>query len=175
MNKSELLKEIREIVREALNTPHFDGRLKLRILNTKDVPVGYKNGTEFICIGTYIIPEIIKTNTISDIKMIENYKFPQSKSYAIQIAQIPIDRNQINYTSEQLKLESKVKPLVLKVGETEDDKGSVGNVIYIIVRNNKIDTVMLYLNGQKIISPESHIDVVTSMKAIKEKKIYEEF
>ena|ERR1035437_6307463 len=164
---------IRNLIQEALSDEHFIDRFNQRFLETKEVFVCIKNNTGFQRIGTYVIPNDIKSNILSEIKIIQNYNFPKTKSYAVKMSQIPIDKNNVKYASEQLKLECKSKVLLLEVGATSE-RGSIGTVPYVIVRLNKLDTFMFYENLNYTPS-KFDVDVITSMNAILKRTVHESF
>jgi len=102
--------------------------------------VGYEiPGTvgEYKIIGTYIIPDNIKSQIIENAKIIEKYNFPKAKSFGILIANIIIDKNKVNYNAPELKAEAANKVLVL----VDEKTNSNGNVVYAIVRENILKTI----------------------------------
>jgi hypothetical protein len=100
--------------------------------------------------------------------LITKYSFPKSKSFGVKIAEFRIDRNAVIFASEQLKVESIGKTLVI----VDDETNSNGNVIYAIIRENILKTFYFAKSYIKQTPEKLRVDVVTSMDAVKNKKIY---
>lgn len=131
---------VREIVKEAFAGEHSLERLSERFLDRNEIEVGFeKEGTvgEYQTIGTYSLNNEEKDAIKTKYKLIENQKFPDNEDFGIKIAYIKIEPSRINYYSEEDKKESIGKVLVFVDKETNSN----GNEIYVIVRNNEIQTV----------------------------------
>jgi hypothetical protein len=91
---------IRNIINEALQTRHYTERVFNRLIDTSEITVGYENQGQvgvYTEVGTYILPNELKTEIVENTKLVENYNFPKNKSYAVKIANIPIDINKISF------------------------------------------------------------------------------
>jgi hypothetical protein len=165
-------KIIREFLQEAFAEEHYVKRLFDRIINRTDLPVGYEipgSVGQYIIVGTYAIPEDIKSQIIGNVGLIEKYNFPKNKDYGVKIIDIRIDRNAVRFESDQLKNESLNRPLVIVDAETKSN----GNVIYAIIRENSLRTFYFAKSYIKQTTEKLRVDVVTSMDAIKNRKVYQ--
>ncbi len=164
-------KEIQKILKEALTDEHSQERLFGRILNRENLPVGYEipgSMGEYVVTGTYAVPQEIKNQVTDNVSLITKYNFPKAKSFGVKVVEFRIDRNAVIFTSEQLKAESVGKTLVI----VDDETNSNGNVIYAIIRENILKTFYFAKSYIKQTPDKLRVDVVTSMDAIKNKKIY---
>lgn len=163
--------KIREILEEAFIDEHSEDRLFGRILNRTDLPVGYEiQGSigQYVVIGTYVIPEEIKRQVAENVDLIQKYNFPKNKDFGIKITEFRIDRNLIAFESEQLKKDSLGKTIVIVDNETNSN----GNVIYAIIRENILKTFYFAKSYIKQTPEKLRVAVVTSMDAVKNKKVY---
>lgn len=164
-------KEIRKLVKEAFKEDHYIDRLYDRFLNQRILTVGYEipgSVGEYEEVGTYILPDNIKQQISDNAKLIENYNFPKGKSYGIQLGAIPIDKNQVEYFNENLKEASKKYTLLFVDSETKSN----GNLVYAIVRDNRIITIYFAKNYVAQDARKLNVDgIIKSMDAIKDKKV----
>jgi hypothetical protein len=140
MSTDRIRKIVREVLKEASKDPHYEERLYDRFLNRDQHIVGYEiEGTrgKYREVGTYVLPDLIKSQILENAKLIEDYNFPKNKSYGVQLANIIIDRNRVQYFDPQSKAEAQGKSLIF-VDETTE---SNGNLIFAIIRENIIKTI----------------------------------
>jgi hypothetical protein len=163
--------EIRKILEEAFSDEHYTERLYDRFLNKSVLTVGYEiPGTigQYEEVGTYVMPESIKTQIAENAKLVEGYSFPKGKSYGIQLGVIPIDKNQVQYISDDLKEQAKKHTLVVVDRETQSN----GNLVYLIVRNNEITTVYFAKSYVAQDAAKMKVDgIIKSMDAIRQRKV----
>jgi hypothetical protein len=171
MNKNEFIKVIRELLKEALKDFHYEERLFERFLNKKILIVGYEiEGTkgQYKEIGTYVLPDIVKNGIIENATLIENYNFPKNKSYGVQLANIVIDRNRVEYFDLQSKLDSQNKSLIFIDKDTESN----GNLIFAIIRQNEIRTIYFAKSYVPQDTAKLRVDaIIKNMKVIKQKLV----
>jgi hypothetical protein len=163
--------EIRKIITEAFKDEHYVERLYDRFLNQSVITVGFEiPGTvgQYEEVGTYILPENIKAQIVENAKLVEGYNFPKGKSYGIQLAVIPIDKAKVEYFSEDLKIQAKNHTLLFVDRKTESN----GNIVYLIVRDNKIITVYFAKNYVPQDATKLKVDgIIKSMDAIRQRKV----
>jgi hypothetical protein len=129
-------------ISEAEQTAHYTKRIVDRFLEKDTCEVGFetKQGRpgDYVKAGIYNISSEIKNTIIQNTKKIEDKNFPKNKSYAIQIVHIPINANQVEYYSPEVKrfVLKNNTPLVF----LDDTTKSYGDEIYAIIRDNKIVT-----------------------------------
>ncbi len=163
--------EIRKIISEAFTDMHYTERLYDRFLNQSVLTVGYEipgSIGEYEEVGTYVLPESIKAQILENAKLVEGYSFPKGKSYGIQIGTIPIDKNMVDYTSPESKEAAKKYPLLFLDRRTQSN----GNLVYLIVRDNKIITVYFAKNYVPQDASKLKVDgIIKSMDALRQKKV----
>lgn len=166
-----LRKEIRGILKEAFKELHYTERLYDRLLNQSVITVGYEIlGTvgEYEEVGTYVLPDSVKAQIIENAQLVENYSFPKNKSYGVQLAIIPIDKNKVEYFTEDLKIKAKMATLLFVDRKTESN----GNIVYAIVRDNKLITVYFAKSYVAQDATKLKVDgIIKSMDAIRQKKV----
>jgi hypothetical protein len=129
-----------QIIKEAETDGHALERLEERFLDKNYLEVGYeKEGTvgKYQIIGKYKLPEETKNKILNNFKKVEETKFPLSKSYGIKLDTIFIDPNKIDYYNNFNYEVIKNKNLLF----VDDSTKSNGNEIYVIVRQNMIQTI----------------------------------
>lgn len=163
--------EIRKILEEAFKEDHYLERLYDRLLNQDSLTVGYEiPGTigQYETVGTYVLPANIKAQILENAQLVENYNFPKGKSFGVQLGIIPIDKNQVQYFNDDLKNKSKNNILLFIDRKTESN----GNIVYAIIRDNKIITVYFAKNYVPQDAAKLKVDgIIKSMDAIRQKKI----
>ena len=167
----DLVKEIRKILAETIAGEHYAERLYDRFLNQTTLTVGYEipgSVGEYEEVGTYILSPEIKDSMLDNIKEVENYSFPQAKSYGVQLAYILIDKNKVTYFDEDLKNKAKSHTLVFVDRKTESN----GNVVYAIIRGNKIITIY-FAKSYVTQSPEKlKVDgIIKNIDVLRAKKV----
>ena len=125
---------------EAISTVHSIERFENRFLIPEELTVGYFDDTlnEFLNVGTFSIPNNLKETIRKKNNAVRSVNFPMNKSYAIKIADINIDKNEVNYYSKaamQDAMKTKEKFVFL-----DNNTKTYGDVIYLVVRENKIVT-----------------------------------
>ena len=167
----EIKKTIRKILFESVQDSHYVERLYDRFLRDKPLIVGYEipgSIGQYEEVGTYVLPDSIKAQIIENAKIIENATFPKSKSYGVQLASINIDKNKVNYYSEELKEASKKPFLVFVDRETESN----GNLVYAIVRENTVKTIYFAKNYIQQTPEKLRVDaILKNMDIVKTNKM----
>jgi len=138
-------KIIKEILEEAFSGVHSLDRLSERFLDRKNIPVGYeKKGSvgEYKTVGTYNLSDGEKESIKKKYKFIEDYKFPEDEDFGIRLTYIKISPDEINYHSEEDKVDSLGKNLLF----VDEKTNSNGNEIYVIIRRNEIQTIYFAKN-----------------------------
>lgn len=164
---------IRKYLKEAISEPHFVERLHDRFLDHPTLKVGYeeKNAPNIYNIvgKTQLTPEILNLLT-QRLTIISGLNFPKQKSYGIKIVDIPIDKKTVNYYSQDDKQDALKTPLPLII-TNDNTSESNGNSIWVIIRENKIKTIMLVKNYLKITPEKIKTDyVITNWDVILNKK-----
>jgi hypothetical protein len=163
--------EIRKILEEAFKDDHYIERLYDRFLDQSVLTVGYEipgSVGEYEEVGTYVLPESIKSQILQNARLVENYNFPKGKSYGIQLGAIPIDKNLVDYVTPELKEIAKKHTLLFLDRRTQSN----GNLVYAIVRDNKIITVYFAKNYVPQDAQKLKVDgIIKNMDAIIQKKV----
>lgn len=155
---------IRKYLREAVSEPHFIERLNDRFLTPHVFTVGYEeknNSSVYNIVGKFeLTPELLHVLT-QRLTIIQSLNFPKQKSYGIKIIDIPIDKQSVNYyTPEDKKsaLQARVPLVITNLNTSESN----GNSIWVIIRENRIKTIMLVKNYLKITPDKIKTDFVIS-------------
>ena len=163
--------EVRKILEESFKDDHYIERLYDRFLNQSVLTVGYEipgSIGEYEEIGTFILPENIKAQIAANAKLVENYNFPKGKSYGIQIGVIPIDKSKVDYVSDQARELAKKYTLLFLDRKTQSN----GNLVYAIVRDNRIITIYYAKNYVPQDANKLKVDgIIKNMDAIIQKKV----
>lgn len=163
--------EVRKILEESFKDDHYIERLYDRFLNQSVLTVGYEipgSIGEYEEVGTFILPENIKSQIAANAKLVENYNFPKGKSYGIQIGVIPIDKNKVDYVSDQARELAKKYTLLFLDRKTQSN----GNLVYAIVRDNRIITIYFAKNYVPQDANKLKVDgIIKNMDAIIQKKV----
>lgn len=167
----DIRKEIRNILAEAFQEDHYVERLYDRFLNQSVLTVGYEiPGTvgQYEVVGTFVLPDEVKNQILENAKLVENYKFPANKDYGIQIGVIPIDKNKVEYLDETLKEKAKKYTLLFVDEKTQSN----GNLVYAIVRQNRLVTIYFAKNYVAQDAAKLRVDaIIKNMDVIKQKKV----
>jgi len=134
-----------EILKEAFSGGHSLDRLSERFIDRENLQVGYeKEGSvgEYKTIGTYNLSDGEKESIKKKYKFIEDYKFPEDEDFGIRLTYIKINPDEINYYSEEDKVDSLGKNLLF----VDEKTNSNGNEIYVIIRRNEIQTIYFAKN-----------------------------
>lgn len=172
--REEIERIYREIqINEAELTKHVTiERFRQRFLDPAPKRVGYEigSGGRYVQVGSKKI-DSVELDTISNrMNIIEKYNFPKNKSFAVKIYDAFIRPESVDFDSEESKLKSKGKPLVFVDPET----GSNGNIVYIIIRENKAVTIFFAKSYVMIDAKKFDVDVIVKdFDKIIEKKIRE--
>lgn len=170
-NNKKIRQEVRKVLEEAFSEAHYLDRLYDRLLNKGSITVGYEipgSIGEYEIVGLYKLPDLIKAQILENAKLIEAYSFPKNKSYGIQLGGIPINKNQVEYLSPEAKENAKKHSLLF----VDESTQSNGNLIYAIVRDNKIITVYYAKNYVAQDAAKLKVDaIIKNMDVIKQKKV----
>lgn len=134
-----------ETLKEAFSGGHSLDRLSERFIDRENLQVGYeKEGSvgEYKTIGTYNLSDGEKESIKKKYKFIEDYKFPEDEDFGIRLTYIKINPDEINYYSEEDKVDSLGKNLLF----VDEKTNSNGNEIYVIIRRNEIQTIYFAKN-----------------------------
>ena len=171
MDKKKIVNSLKNLINEAVQSKHYQERLYDRFLNKSELVVGYEiPGTrgEYEEVGTYVLPASIKQQILENAKLVENYNFPKSKSYGIQLAYLPIDKNLIKYYSEDARNQIGNKPLLFLDKQTESN----GNLIFAIIRGNEIYTIYFAKSYVSQDTSKLRVDaIIKNLNAIKQNKV----
>lgn len=163
--------EIRKILEESFKDDHYIERLYDRFLNQSILTVGYEipgSIGEYKTVGAFILPENIKAQIAENAKLVENYNFPKGKSYGIQLGVIPIDKNKVEYVSDEARDLAKKHTLLFLDSKTQSN----GNLVYAIVRDNRIITIYFAKNYVPQDANKLKVDgIIKNMEAIIQKKV----
>lgn len=159
-----------KLLREATEAEHFAERLFQRFLDVERLVVGFELlGTRGIyeTVGTYHLPQEAKDLIIQNVEEIVKFPFPKIKSFAVKIFEIRIDPRKVEYDGRHSIEDIKNNTLLF----VDEQTNSNGNVIYVIIRENIIKTIYFGKNYIAQTKEKMDVDVITTMKAIREKKI----
>ena len=122
INKNVKISLRRLYLLEAIKSNHYLDRLYDRFLNKSILTVGYEipgSVGEYNEVGTYQLTSDEKNNILKNAKIVEDYNFQKSKSYAIKIGDLRIEPINVSFFNDSLRNESKGKKLVIYTeGET---------------------------------------------------------
>lgn len=168
MSTDRVRKIVREVLSEATRDPHYEERFYDRFLNRDQHIVGYEiegSRGEYREVGTYVLPDLVKNQILENAKIIEGYNFPKNKSYGVQLVNIIIDRNRVQYFDPQSKLDAQGKSLIFVDESTESN----GNLIFAIIRENEIKTIYFAKNYVPQDANKLRVDaIIKNMKVIKQ-------
>lgn len=137
------------------HTTHSKDRVIGRIVNPTEVPVQfvYKQGDRwrYQNVGTYIIPEDVKSKILSSIDNILSYDVPLDERYAIILHHFDISPSDINFSSREEKYdvmklyvqdypEGDEPRFYLKVID-EFNVPSTGDYLIALIKTNNIVTI----------------------------------
>ena len=166
-------KTIRKILFEAFRDDHYIERLYDRFLDQGELTVGYEipgSIGQYEEVGTYVLPEVAKNQISDNARLIEAYNFPKGKSYGIQLGAIPIDKNTVTYASEQAKESARKHTLLFIDKKTQSN----GNLVYAIIRDNRIITIYFAKNYVPQDAAKLKVDgIIKSMDAIRSRKVHQ--
>lgn len=166
-----IYEEIR--VNEAQMSHHIAiERFRQRFLNPGSKRVGYEVGfgSEYVEVGSKKIDPVELEVISNRMDIIEKYRFPRNKSFAIKIYDAYIKPETVRFDSEKAKVDSKGKTLVFVDPET----GSNGNVVYVIIRDNVAVTIFFAKSYVLLDAKRFDVDVIVKdFDKIIEKKIKE--
>ena len=140
INKNVKISLRRLYLLEAIKSNHYLDRLYDRFLNKSILTVGYEipgSVGEYNEVGTYQLTSDEKNNILKNAKIVEDYNFQKSKSYAIKIGDLRIEPINVSFFNDSLRNESKGKKLVILDSKTNSN----GDLIYAVVRANEINTI----------------------------------
>jgi hypothetical protein len=171
-NTSLLRKYIFKTLTEAVLNNHFRERLNDRVILNDVVEVGFDESMSYVkynVVGRYSIPQELKDTVLNSVNTIEKYNFPKNKSYGIKILHFIIDKNKVEYFSDELKEQAKNKTLIFVDSKTNSN----GNVIYAIIRDNSVETLYFGKSYLKQTPEKLRVDAVVNMDSIQNKKLYQ--
>jgi len=152
------------LLREVATSFHTIERLSDRLLDKSTFTIGCDLGyntpsPKYEEIGTYKIPDIL----IQNIKMkfndlVYNYSFPRNLSFGIRIDEIPIIKNNIQHYPGVNLYNYIDKPLLFM----DNDTKSYGTILYAIIRNNEIQTIMFAKNYLQITPEKLNVNYIIS-------------
>ena len=145
---------IKNILKEAYLSRHLGERFYDRFLNTDFKKVGYEvKGSigEYVPLGEKRLNVDIIQGIKNRLDRIATFNFPSWKSYAVLLADLKINPNtdKIFWDFDDAIDESKGKTLIYLDEETESN----GDLVYVIIRDNKVSTIM-YTKSYIPITPQ---------------------
>lgn len=157
--------------RQVIKENHYIERLYDRFLNQSVLTVGYEiPGTvgEYEEVGTYILSDENKKQIIENAKLIEKHSFNQSKSYGVQLGVVSIDKKKVQYYKNELMEQAKKYTLLFVDKKTESN----GNLVYAIIRDNRIITVYFAKNYVPQDATKLKVDgIIKNMDVIRQNKV----
>lgn len=184
------MKDLRKLIREEIERIYLEmnvdeadlsthlskDRLFQRIMNPSPRKVGFrvsgnprdKNPSSFHEVGT----RAISSDDLADIKykldVIEKYKFPKLKSFAVRLASLYIKPETVDYYSEADKIAARGKTLYY----LDYDSESYGNEIYVVIRMDVATTIMFVEGNQPLDNRYFAVDtMIKNFDVIVQKKI----
>lgn len=154
---------LNNILQEAVALPHVVQRFEDRFMSTRIMGVGIEVGPgQYEDVGTYVIDDNVLEELKSRFAILKSKSFPKVKSYAVKLMDIPIDPNRITYFNSDKKSTYSNRnfyrnPFIL-MNESAHD--SNGNVVYAVIRNGEIITIMLSKSYVQITPQKMNVDVV---------------
>lgn len=139
---------------------HFFERLKDRIFEPTVVNVGYETEVgKYKIVGTYHIPESIKTLIKDTYERIIKTKFGKNRDVAIKMADIIISPKEVNFNLEEdVSDEIRGKVLVIVDEETQSN----GNRVYAIVRHDVATTLFFGKSYVPITKEKLNVDILVN-------------
>ena len=151
--KKVLLEYVKELD-ELDKTKHIDERSKDRLLRAEYyvAELRYKNEKGFTVsedIGTYNLPEKFVSVIENRISWLHtSFEFPDNDRYGIVLGRIKVNTDNIDYYNPEQKdkikqiLENRNGVIYLKTDYDDKDKNSTGNIVFVIVSENKMITLL---------------------------------
>lgn len=158
MGVKSFIKNRLNILLEARFSDHLLTRFTSRILNADVVLVGYElDGSvgQYKIVGTYKIPQLVKTQIEDNIRKVANTNFAKNSDYGVQIGYIPIQPQAVQFTHGSLD-ECKGRTLVI----VDEGSNSNGNVVYLIVRQDVGTTVYFGKNYVPQTTQKMKVDAI---------------
>lgn len=150
-----------KILKEAETTKHFEERLGERFLSKPFLNVGFETGiNSFETVGTWELPAQYRTQLIDEVSFLESVKFPQNKSYAVRLFKIRVDMKDVNFFSDEDKVNAQHKPLIVI-----DDVHTYGDTCYAIIQENKLVSIYFVRSS---IQHQFHVDTKLNIDSIKQ-------
>lgn len=115
---------------------HYKERLLERILDKEVFHVGFEKGVgQYEMVGTLDIPVKEKATIQQRVNIIKNVKFDKGVDIGYKLHEVSF--NDVDFYDDETEEWSEGKTLVVVDEETESN----GNLIYGIIRNNKLTTI----------------------------------
>ena len=134
---------IKNILKEAYLSRHYGERFYDRFLNTKPKQIGYEvKGSfgEYVPLGEKILTPNIIAGIKNRLDRIATYNFLPKKSYGVLLADLRINprEDKIYWDFDDAIDELRGRTLIYLDDETESN----GDLVYVIIRDNKVTTIM---------------------------------
>lgn len=156
-------KALTSILQEAVALPHVIQRFEERFMSTRIMGVGIEVGPgHYEDVGTYVIDDNVLGELNNRFTILKSKSFPKNKSYAVKLMDINIDPNRITYFNSDKKNTYSNRnfyknPFILLNDSAHD---SNGNVVYAVIRNGEIITIMLAKSYVQITPQKMNVDVI---------------
>lgn len=156
---------VRNLIKEAIGTAHAEQRFSERFRTHSIMNVAIDTGRGFYKqTGDYKLDDSVIEELEKRMTILKQINFPLDKSYAIKVMDLSIDVNKINYYGNEnkdflLRTNLNKYPVIFLNYNVQSSK-SIGNSIYVIIRNSKIITITLAKNYRKMDSLKLKVDYV---------------
>jgi hypothetical protein len=153
---------IKNILKEALFTQHLGERFYSRFLNFEPKQIGYEErGSigDYIPLGEKVLERSVVENIKNKLDKLFSLNFPTWKSYAIKLADLSINPQtdkKIYWEFDGADKEAIGKTLIYLDNETNSN----GNIIYAIIRDNKVMTIFFAKSYSRIDKNKLKVDMI---------------
>jgi hypothetical protein len=154
-----MIEIIKNILKEAVLSKHLSERFFSRFVNFEIKRVGYeKRGSfgEYEPLGEKRLDRDIVDKIKNKIERITTYQFPNWKSYAVKLADLRIDPKTVYWDFDGADEEAKGKSLIY----LDDETNSNGDIVYVIIRNNEVKTIMFAKSYVKFDARKLNVDMI---------------
>jgi hypothetical protein len=165
-NFNKIRKIVKEAIEESFIGQHFFERLNDRIIKKDFLNVGFEiKGSvgKYKKVGKIRLTSSEKDDLLSNIELIKRTVFDNSKSFAIELINFKIQHEDVIFFDEDLDYQSEGKNLVV----IDDDTQSNGDVIYVIIRENRAVTTYFGKSYVPQTVEKMRVDEILKIKDLK--------
>lgn len=141
---------MRSLVREALLTQHTQSRIRERLnsIASPTLKVCVERGVgQYVAVGTYPTPKSLFRELQERFMEIEDFTFPEERSYGIKLMEIPLVRSMVRWFPNTPEY---MKEWKLSFEFPDSDQKQYGSIFYVVIAQNKIVTAMWVRSYRKI-------------------------